>query len=330
MISPRLSIVIALAATLAAACTTEESSTPAPTLTSTTSTTTTTTTVAPTTTSAPTTVEETTTTPAPTTTLPSGPADVRVPLLIGGQGGGWLYLGAWEFDRWAAAFDDDGNPITPSIGPGTAVTVTNLGLDSPATLGQFTEACFDEREGPTLDVEVAAPEPPGFGYGAVALPTPAWTLSPRQIAVTETGPPAYQAIGEAAFAGDPVDASLGAVVQVVVADLDGDGDDEAIAVFEHVAADTISGAPGDLAAVLLIETATRESSTPLKAFVDQDLDPAAFPVTIRYRVVDVADYNGDGRMEVAVHSWYYEGSSLIVFEYDGTELVEVLVAGCGS
>jgi hypothetical protein len=330
MIAPRLSIVVAVAATLVAACTTEESSTPAPTLTSTTSTSTTTTTVAPTTTSSATTVIETTTTPAPTTTLPSGPADVQVPLLIGGQGGGWLYLGAWQFDRWAAAFDDAGDPITPSIGPGTAVTVTNLGLDSPGTLGGFTEACFDEREGPTLDVDVAAPEPPGFGYGAVALPTPAWPLSPRPIAVTGTGPPAYQSIGEAAFAGDPVDASLGAVEQVVIADLDGDGDDEAIAVFEHVTADTISGAPGDLAAVLLIDTATRESSTPLKAFVDQDLDPAAFPVTTRYRVVDVADYNGDGRMEVAVHSWYYEGSSVIVFEYDGTALVEVLAAGCGT
>lgn len=330
MIAPRLPIAVTLVAVLVAACTTEESTTPAPTLTSTTSTSTTTTTVAPSTTSAPTTVEETTTTPASTTTLPSGPADVQVPLLIGGQGGGWLYLGAWQFDRWASAFDDDGDPITPSTGPGTAVTVTNLGLDSPATLGEFAEACFDEREGPTLDVTVAAPEPPGFGYGALALPTPEWTLSPRQIAVTATGPAAYQAIGEAAFAGDPVDASLGAVAQVVIADLDGDGDDEAIAVFEHVTADAITGTPGDLAAVLLIDTATRESSTALKTFVDQALDPAAFPVTTRYRVIDVADYNGDGRMEVAVHAWYYEGSSVILFEYDGTELVEVLATGCGS
>ena len=330
MITRRLPLAIAVAATLVAACTTEESSTPRPTLTSTTSTSTTTTTVAPTTTSAPTTAEETTTTPAPTTTLPSGPADVQVPLLIGGQVGGWLYLGAWQFDRWARAFDDDGDPITPSIGPGTAVTVTNLGLDSPATLGEFTEACFDERVGPTLDVTVAAPEPPGFGYGALALPTPAWPLSPRRIAVTATGPAAYQAIGEAAFAGDPVDATLGSIAQVVVVDLDGDGDDEAIAVFEHVTADTISGAPGDLAAVLLIDTATRDSSTPLKTFVDQDLDPDGFPVTTRYRIVDVADYNGDGRMEVAVHAWYYEGSSVIVFEYDGTELVEVLTNGCGA
>ena len=328
MIASRLAIVFAAAATLLAACTTEESSNPGPTLTSTTSTSTTTTTIAETTTT--TTLAETTTTAASTTTLPAGPADVQVPMLVGGQNGGWLYLGAWQFDRWSAAFDGDGDPITPSIGPGTAVTVTNLGLEAPATLGEFTEACFDEREGPTIDVTVAAPEPPGFGYGAVALPTPTWPLSPRPIAVTARGPAAYQAIGEAAFAGDPVDATAGSIEQVVIADLDGDGDDEAVAVFEHVTVDTITGAPGDLAAVLLIDATTRESSTPLKSFVDQDLGPDGFPVTTRYRVVDVADYNGDGRMEVAVHSWYYEGSSVVVFEYDGNELVEVLANGCGA
>ncbi len=325
----RLTVLVTATIALVAACTSEESSTPAPTLTSTTSTSTTTTTAAPTTTSAPTTVEETTTTAA-TSTLPNGPADVQVPLLIGGQGGGWLYLGAWQFDAWSPAFDDDDEPITPSIGPGTAVTVSNLGIDSTGELGEFTEACFDGRQGPTVDVTVAAPTPPGFGYGAIALPTPAWTLTPRPVAVTATAPPAYQAIGEAAFAGDPVDATLGAVEQVVIADLDGDGDDEAITVFEHVAPDTITGAPGDFSAVLLIDATTRQSSTVEQAFVDQDLDPDGFPVITRFRVIDVADYNGDGRMEVAVHSWYYEGSSVIVYEYDGTRLVEALATGCGA
>lgn len=330
MNSRRATAAVIVAAALVAACTSEQTSTPAPTLTSTTSTSTTSTTVAPTTTSAPTTVDATTTTPAPTTTLPSGPADVQVPLLIGGQGGGWLYLGAWQFDTWSPAFDDDDEPITPSIGPGTAVTVTNLSSDSPATLGQFTEACFDGREGPTVDVALAAPDPPGFGYGAVALPTPPWSLTPRRVAVTPTGPPAYQAIGEAAFADAPVDPSLGRVRQVVVTDLDGDGDDEAITVFEHVEPDTIVGAPGDLSAVLLIDTATRQASTVEQAFVDQALAPDGFPIITRFRVIDVADYNGDARMEVAVHAWYYEGSSVIVYEYDGTRLVEVLATGCGA
>jgi hypothetical protein len=35
-------------------------------------------------------------------------------------------------------------------------------------------------------------------------------------------------------------------------------------------------------------------------------------------------------MEVAVHAWYYEGASVAIYEYDGAELTDVLVAGCGA
>jgi hypothetical protein len=316
--------------TAAAACTSEQTSSPGPTLTSTTSTTTT---APPATTEPPVDTTPATSEPVdtvPPTTLPTGPADVQLPLLVGGSGGGLLYLGAWDFDTWSPPVDDDGTPVAPSVGPGTVVTVSNLGTEIAAVLGAFTESCFDGREGPTIDVAVPSPEPPGFGYGAVVLPTPDWPLTPRPVAVTATGPAAYGELGAAAFAGDPVDTARGAVRQVVVADLDGDGDDEAVVVFEGVDESAITGAPGDLAAVLLVDATTRASSTIAKAFVEADVGPDDFPVIERYRVIDVADYNGDGRMEVAVHAWYYEGSSVIVYEYDGSGLVEALATGCGA
>ncbi|HSL74319.1 MAG TPA: hypothetical protein VK853_07625 [Ilumatobacteraceae bacterium] len=323
-------LALAVVGMLAAACTSEESTTPRPTLTSTTSTTTTVPTTTPTTAPADTTTPPAETTTTPPSTLPAGPADVQLPLLVGGSVGGWLYLGAWEFDTWAPPFADDGTPITPSVGPGTAVTVSNLLTDTTATLGAFTEACFDEREGPTIDIEIAPPDPPGFGYGAIAFPTPGWPLVPRPVAVTAAGPAAYQAIGEAAFAGEPVDASLGTVRQVVVSDLDGDGDDEALVVFENFDETGIIGTPGDLSALLLVDATTRASSTALSSFVPADLGEDGVGVIERFRVIDVADYNGDGRMEVAAHAWYYEGAAVVLFEYDGTQLVEVLSTGCGS
>lgn len=334
MIRRRLLGLALATAVVAAACTTEQSSNPGPTLTSTTSTASTTlpatTTTADTIAAADTTAASTTTSPDTTTTGPITPTDALVPLLIGGPDGGWLSLGAWEFDQWAEAVDASGNPVAPSIGPGTAVTVSNLG---PSTTGQLGEsarldACFDERVGPTIDVTVALPDPPGFGYAALALPTPSWDLTPRPLAVLRRAPPAYEALGVDAFTGDPVDASLGAVDQLVVTDLDGDGDDEALVVFEYVQADSIGGAPGDLASVLLVDATTRESSTVRKSFVDKDLGDNA--LIERFRILDVADYNGDAVMEVAVHAWYDEGSSVIVFGYDGTELTEVLAAGCGA
>jgi hypothetical protein len=318
-------------ALLVVACTTEEQSSPGPTLTSTTSTTTTippsTTTIAPATTEP---VESTTT--APTTTLPAGPADALVPLLIGGAGeSGWLFLGAWQQDRWQEATDPSGNPIRPGIEAGAPFTVSNLDGETAVVLGENTEACFDDRVGPAIDIDMAAPDPPGYGYNAVAVFSQPWPLKPRPVAVTSTSPDAYRALGEAAFADEPVDATRGSIEQVVVADLDGDGDDEALASFEFVQPSAGPGAPGDLAALLLIDVGTRAADTVLLSRVDQEVaDDGSSELIQRYRVLDVADLNGDGRMEVLVHAWYYEGAGVIVYTYDGTELTEVLATGCGA
>lgn len=329
MIPHRLIVGAIMLSIAAAACTTEQSSTPAPTLTSTTSTTTTTTpptTTVPATTT-PTTMADTT---QPETTLPAGPVDAAVPLFAGGAEGGWLYIGAWQSDRWAEAFDDAGEPATPSIPPNTPATVTNLDSERTGSFGDVAEACFDGQSGLTVDVTVPAPEPPGFGFASIALPTPTWELEPRPVAVLASGPEAYAALGRAVFDGDPVDPSPGAVEQLVISDLDGDGDDEALVAYEYIQPSAGPGAPGDLAALLLVDVVTRGASTVEQAFVAADLAAEEFPLITRYRVLDVADLNGDGRMEVVVHVWYYEGASVVVYRYDGAELVEVLANGCGA
>jgi hypothetical protein len=116
----------------------------------------------------------------------------------------------------------------------------------------------------------------------------------------------------------------------VVTDLDGDGDDEALLAFEFVQPSAGPGTPGDLSAVVLVDTATRNASAVRRTFTDQRLRPGdALPDTERSRVIDVADYNGDGVAEVAVHSWYSEGARVTVYEYDGAVLTAVLDAGCG-
>ena len=318
---------------LVASCTTEEQSSPRPTLTSTTSTTTT---DAPVTTEAP--IDSTTSTSAApestTTEAPTGPVDALVPLFVGGaDSAGWLFLGAWQQDRWQESSDASGEPIRPGVAAGTGFVVSNLDGETPAVLGENIEACFDGRVGPAIDVDVAAPDPPGFGYNAVAVLQPSWALQPRPVAVTSTAPEAYRALGVAAFDDEPVDGTQGAVEQLVVADLDGDGDDEALASFEFIQPSAGPGAPGDLAALLVIDATTRVAQTVLLSAVpDEDVDDdlGSFEIIERFRVLDVADLNGDGRMEVLVHAWYYEGAAVIVFTYDDDELTEVLSAGCGA
>lgn len=328
----RIALVVAASlATLGTACTSEQESSPPPTLTSTTSTSTT---VAPAVTAPASTTTSTvapTTSDTSTTAPPTGPADALVPLLIGGaDSAGWLFLGAWQRDTWQESSDPSGNPIRPGIAAGTPFTVSSLDGETQVELGENTEACFDDRVGPAIDVDVSPAEPPGFGYSAVAVLNQPWPLKPRPVAATATAPDAYQALGEASFAGEPVDATQGNVEQLVVADLDDDGDDEALVAFEYVQPSAGPGAPGDLAAILLVDVDTRDASTVLQSLVPADLDDNAFALIERFRVLDVADLNGDGRMEVLVHAWYYEGASVVVYTYDGTGLTQVLAAGCGA
>jgi hypothetical protein len=330
----RLAVAVSVAL-LVASCTTEEQSSPRPTLTSTSSSTSTTTPPpesTSTTTPPPESTSATTEAPESTTTSPTGPADTLVPLLVGGaDSAGWLFLGAWQQDRWQEATDPSGNPIRPGIGAGTPYVVSNLDGETPVVLGDNTEACFDERVGPAIDVDVAPPDPPGFGYNAVALPQVPWAIKPRPVAVTATAPDAYRTLGADAFDDEPVDAAPGTVEQLVVTDLDGDGDDEALVAFEFIQPSAGPGAPGDLAALLVIDATSRAAETVLLSAVPEaDGDDESFEIIERYRVLDVADLNGDGRMEVLVHAWYYEGAAVIVYTYADDELTEVLSTGCGA
>lgn len=255
-----------------------------------------------------------------------------VPLLAGGASSpGWLSLGSWQRTRWEQATDASGNPVDPNIGSGTEFVLTDLTGERSATSGRSGESCFDGSVGPSIDVDVEPPAPPGFGYSTLAVADPAWQLKPRRVAVVDENVPAtYQALGEAAVAAAAVDATLGAIEQLVVSDLDGDGNDEALAVFEFVQPGATPGTTGDVAALLLIDVESRSADTVLLSAIGPVVDEFSFQVLDRFRVLDVADLNGDGRMEVIVHSWYYEGAGVIVYDYAGGELREVLANGCGA
>jgi hypothetical protein len=47
-----------------------------------------------------------------------------------------------------------------------------------------------------------------------------------------------------------------------------------------------------------------------------------------YHISAIADLNGDGRLEIAMYSAYYEGSSSDIFDLNGTKLTAVLGCGC--
>jgi len=337
----RAATILGAAALIAAGCSEEEpaNTSSAPTFAATTTlATTTTTTVATTTTTTVAPATTTTSPPATTTTVPppSGdPTGASTPIFAGSNSDAWLYLGRWTGSGWERAFDDGGAPIPYDLTSGVNVAISELGQTPvTGTVGESGEACFDEGTGeipgPVITPNAGVPDIPGFGYRAVALPT-TWDTHPREAVPIDETIQAYADAGVAAFADTGVETQAGEVDQTIVSDLDGDGDTEVLVVFGHenVLAEGETGPPGGFSALLLIDADSQAATEVEKSFTPVDVDPAAAPPFDSFRVLDVADLNGDGIAEVLVHSWFVDGASVIVYAYDGATLTEVLTAGCG-
>ncbi len=270
-------------------------------------------------------VQATTTTVPPTTTPPpSGtPSPTPTQYFGGGDPDGWLYLGRWTGNAWEAAVDENQQPRQPAI-TDDQVLIHEVDIGPiEGAVGSTAEACTDGRTGPVISPNARAPEDPGFGYRSIAFAAD-WPTEPRQIALVDASVDSYVAAGVAAFEGTGVDAASGQLQQIVVTDLDGDGDSESLVAF--------GGA--DFSALLLIDADSGSALT-----VARDNVPAAAPDTgptteppeasfERHRTLAVADLNGDGLMEFIVHAWEDNRASVIVNTYDGTEVTAVLTTSC--
>ena len=49
-----------------------------------------------------------------------------------------------------------------------------------------------------------------------------------------------------------------------------------------------------------------------------------------YNVAAVLDLNGDGKLEVVVHSFYYEGNETTICRCEPDKIEAVLSVGCGA
>jgi hypothetical protein len=281
---------------------------------------------------ATTTASPTTTAPPGTTTPPAPSTEVAAAFVGGPQGDHWLPLGYWDGAGWVqTGEEDETTPLEFPAAPGDPIRVTGLGVTAAATtLGASGEACFDGRVGFAVDVPVAEPDPPGFGYSAIGVVAD-WEIQPRSAEQVGLEVDEYRQIG-ATFADElGVDGTLGEVEQVVRTDLDGDGMEEVLVAFEHF--ETPFGAPGNFSVVYL--RAPKVSGPVVdtvifSSFVEPDLPDEEIPFMHLARVLGVADLNGDGRMEIALRSWYYEGAGVTVFEFGGDTATPVLDNGCGA
>ncbi len=277
---------------------------------------------------APSTVPETTT--APTTTLPAtGTAtNASTEYFIGGDPDGWLYLGRWTGNDWESDRDDDQVLREPAASSGDEVLVHEIDLAPlDGTIDGTAEACSDGRTGPVISPNARAPQDPGFGYRSIAFAAN-WSTAPRPAPLVVASVEEYVAAGAEAFGDLDVDTSSGTIEQLVVSDLDGDGDTESIVAYGGDGFSALLLIDADSGTSITIARSATSVSTPTTAAEGATPGESTTTPNDTFRTLAVVDLNGDGIAEIVGHAFAGTSAEVSVYSYDGTEVTPVLTAGC--
>ncbi len=142
--------------------------------------------------------------------------------------------------------------------------------------------------------------------------------------------PVYERSAAALLRGKGLTIKRVRLTQHLRIDLNGDGTEEVL--LSAHSRDAVGREPrvqrGDYALVALrFAAGGRVRTVPLVREVNTRAIPFSAPNG--YRILGCADINGDGRLEIALYSHYYEGDGIEIFTFDGKAVRSVITAGWG-
>jgi hypothetical protein len=167
--------------------------------------------------------------------------------------------------------------------------------------------------------------------GVIALSAP-WNALPRKPQIADPTQQVYvDAVREFLESRRMSDPKV-KITRILRVDLDGNGEEEVLINAtnyfnkdDEPPMDT--EAPGSYSVVLLRRMVAGKVETELIAgdfYVKDESSPAYV-----YKVEAVLDLNGDGKLEIIVHSQYYEGSDTTIYDCSGGKCEAALSVGCG-
>ena len=167
--------------------------------------------------------------------------------------------------------------------------------------------------------------------GVIALSAP-WNALPRKPQIADPTQQVYvDAVREFLEARRMSDPKV-KITRILRVDLDGDGEDEVLINATNyftedgdVPMDT--AAPGSYSIVLLRRVVAGKVQTEFVAGELYVKDESS--ASNLYEIPGVLDLNGDGKLEVIVHSHYYEGSETTIYDCSGGKCKAVLSVACG-
>jgi hypothetical protein len=170
-----------------------------------------------------------------------------------------------------------------------------------------------------------------------------WNALPRRPIIADTTQSVYvEAVGDFLKARGIADPKV-RITRILRVDLDGDGEEEVLinatnyfseAKSDHSAAPFPEASiqaprPGNYSIVILRHVVDENVQTKLVAGeVYAKPDESVAPNV--YNLAAVLDLNGDGKLEVIIHSFYYEGGQTTIYQYDRDKIEAVLSVECGA
>ena len=189
----------------------------------------------------------------------------------------------------------------------------------------------------TLGVELS-PKPE---EGVIAIAAP-WNALPRKPKVTDTTQKAYVDAVRDFLETKEIKQAKVKIDIILRVDLDGDGEEEVLIsatnYFEKADRVPMRSPAGTYSMVLLRRVVAGKVETQLiagefhpKAYPGKGSDDdASFDAPNAYKVVGAFDLNGDGKLEIVIHSHYYEGAETTIYRYDPKKSEALLSVSCGA
>lgn len=198
-------------------------------------------------------------------------------------------------------------------------------------VGQITATVPTSADEPCPDTLMVSSSKPKDGV--IGLDAP-WNALPRKPMIADTTQPVYvEAVRDFLKSHGIADPKV-RITRILRVDLEGDGEHEVLInatnyFNPHDEAPTQAPKRGSYSIVILRRVATGKVQTQLVAGELYSKADASNAPNI-YKIVAVLDLNGDGKLEVIVHSFYYEGGETTIYRCEPDKIEAVLSVECGA
>lgn len=205
-------------------------------------------------------------------------------------------------------------------------------------LYSLTDALGEAKGRPPKSIEEPCPDvlsvelPAKPEKGVIALAAP-WNAQPRKPKLQDITQEVYVDAAREYLKGRGIKEPVVRLKRIVRVDLNGDGEDEVLLSATNYGQnddEVPTGAKrGDYSFVLLRRVVAGKVQTQLIAG-EFYAKATTFSAPNYYEIAAVLDLDGDGTMEVVVHSGYYEGGETTIYSCAGDKIKTLLSVGCGA